>query len=72
MQSTTRYIGWLRMALTPGVLDWQLALCHKLHPMISGKPGISWVSSLQEVTTDPLVQYCEDTPEADECRVYED
>lgn len=30
------------------------------------------VTLLQEVTTDPLEQYCADTPEADECRVYED
>ncbi len=27
---------------------------------------------VQEVTTDPLVEYCEESPEADECRVYED
>ncbi|CAL5229816.1 g13217 [Coccomyxa viridis] len=27
---------------------------------------------LSEVTTDPLVEYCEESPEADECRVYED
>ena len=36
----------------------------------------SWVSDdfvyMQEVTSDPLDAYCQETPEADECRVYED
>ncbi len=33
-----------------------------------------WLNGVhgQEVTTDPLEQYCNDVPEADECRVYED
>jgi len=37
---------------------------------------MSWVSDefvyMQEVTSDPLDAYCQETPEADECRVYED
>ena len=30
------------------------------------------VVHVQEVTTDPLDAYCNDVPEADECRVYEE
>ncbi|CAK0784351.1 hypothetical protein CVIRNUC_007555 [Coccomyxa viridis] len=41
-------------------------------PTTAPAPSAAPAPYLSEVTTDPLVQYCEETPEADECRVYED
>ena len=60
------------MAMAQGLFVWDIPLYYYLLLIMSRRLGISWLFSLQEVTTDPLVQYCEETPEADECRVYED
>ena len=67
-----RCVSCLPLALDQGI---QLADCSQLQAA-SILEMRAWhelgVLPLQEVKTDPLDQYCEDTPEADECRVYED
>ena len=39
-----------------------------MHPV----DALTIAQLVQEATTDTLVKYCEESPEADECRVYED